>query len=436
MNPLTTLDFRERRWQLMQQLPDNSLVLLPANKELIRNQDAEYLFRQHSDFWYLTGFNEPDAWLALKKQGSSVQYSLFVRAKDPSMEIWTGYRAGPQGAKAHYAADQAFTLDQLPGQMPQLLDGVDHLVLPLRQEVLSAVQPWIDTQQRQSRRGASWPMQWHELGQYLHEMRLIKSSAEILLMKRAADISCQGHMAAMRACPTAEFEYQLEAEIHYQFMRSGARTPAYNSIVGGGANACVLHYIDNNQPLIPGDLVLIDAGAEYQNYAGDITRTFPVSGKFSDPQKDLYQLVLAAQHAAIAELGPGKGCKDFDLAAVRVLTQGMVDLGLLHGHVDGLIESLAYKRYYMHGTGHWLGLDVHDMGNYRQDGQWRALQPGMVTTVEPGIYIQADDLQAPEALRGLGVRIEDDILITADGIDNLTQACVKEIDDIEQLMSR
>ena len=432
---IQTSEFRDRRWQLMQQLPDNSLVLLPAAQELIRNNDAEYPFRQNSDFWYLTGFNEPDAWLAIKKQQQAVQYSLFVRSKDPQMEIWTGYRAGPQGAIEQFAADQAFELSQLQAQMPGLLSGVEHLVLPMTAEVLNRVQPWITQQQKQVRRGVSWPMQWHELGQFLHEMRLIKSEPEIALLRKAAEISSQAHIQAMRACPQLEWEYQLEAELQYQFMRSGARSPAYNSIVGSGNNACVLHYIENNQALKPGDLVLIDAGAEYQNYAGDITRTFPVRGKFSAAQRDLYQIVLTAQKAAIDQLQPGKGCKDFDQAAVRVLTQGMIDLGLLKGSLDGLIESLAYKRYYMHGTGHWLGLDVHDMGAYKVKGEWRPLQPGMVTTVEPGLYISAQDQQAPEALRGLGIRIEDDILITEHGHENLTACCPKEIADIEQLMN-
>lgn len=433
---LTARWHAERRAELLEQLPDNTIAVLPANPELIRNNDAEYPFRQHSNFLYLTGFNEPDALMVLRKQGQSSESILFVRPKDAAAEIWTGFRAGTQGATQTYGFDRAFTLDQLDEQMPDLMDGAEFVAYPLNENKAFANQvfDWMATVAKGVRRGKAAPEATLDLADYIHEMRLVKTPEELTIMREAGRISAEGHIAAMLGAKPGCFEYQLEAEILHTFVRQGARFPAYNSIVGGGANACILHYINNNQVINDGELVLIDAGAELHGYAGDITRTFPVNGRFTGEQRAVYDIVLEAMKVAMADLKLGNHCKTFHEKATRVLTQGMVDLGLLQGDVDGLIESGAHTRYFMHGTGHHIGLDVHDVGRYKLDGEWRMWQPGMVTTVEPGIYIQANDERAPQGFRGIGIRIEDDLVLTDGEPENLTAQVPKEADDIEALM--
>ncbi|WP_119395965.1 Xaa-Pro aminopeptidase [Salinibius halmophilus] len=433
---LTARWHAERRAELLEQLPDNTIAVLPANPELIRNNDAEYPFRQHSNFLYLTGFNEPDALMVLRKQGNSSESILFVRPKDPAAEIWTGFRAGTEGATQAYGFDRAFTIDQIDAELPKLMDGAEFVAYPLNENKAFAnrVFDWMETLAKGIRRGSAAPEATLDLADYIHEMRLVKTPEELAIMREAGRISAEGHIAAMMAAKPGCYEYQLEAEILHTFVRQGARFPAYNSIVGGGANACILHYIENNKAINDGDLVLIDAGAEVHGYAGDITRTFPVNGRFTGEQRAVYDIVLEAMKASIDELKIGNHCKTFHEKSTRILTQGMVDLGLLQGDVDGLIESGAHTRYFMHGTGHHIGLDVHDVGRYKLDGEWRMWQPGMVTTVEPGIYIQANDERAPEGFRGIGIRIEDDLVLTEAEPENLTAQVPKEADDIEALM--
>lgn len=433
---LTARWHAERRAELLEQLPDNSVALLPANAELIRNNDAEYPFRQHSNFLYLTGFNEPDALLVMRKQGNSNESILFVRPRDPGAEIWTGYRAGPEGAVQQYGFDQAFSVDEIASKLPELIDGAEFIAYPMHENKAFSAQvfDWMAAQAQKVRMGLGAPEAAIDLADYIHEMRLVKTPEELVIMREAGRISAEGHIAAMKGAKPGAYEYQLEAEILHTFVRQGARFPAYNSIVGGGANACILHYIENNRQINDGDLVLIDAGAELHGYAGDITRTFPVNGRFTGEQRAVYDIVLDAMQVAIDELRVGNHCKTFHEKATRVLTQGMVDLGLLQGDIDGLIESGAHRRYFMHGTGHHIGLDVHDVGRYKLDGEWRMWQPGMATTVEPGLYIGPNDERAPEGFRGIGIRIEDDLVITDGEPENLTAQVPKTADDIEALM--
>lgn len=433
---ITRQEFARRRKHLMEAMEPDSIAILPAAREVKRNKDTDYPFRQDSDFWYLTGFPEPDAVMALIPGRPQGEYVLFCRDKDKAAEIWTGFRAGPEGAVANYDACDAFPIGDIDDILPGLIEGRERVYYDIGRDADfdRQIMHWVNTIRAQVRMGAHPPGEFLALTHLLHDMRLVKSAAEIKLMRRAGEISAAAHVRAMRAVRPGMYEYQLEAEYLYEFLRQGARSPAYTSIVGGGANACILHYVENSAKLKDGDLVLVDAAGELDNYASDITRTFPVNGKFSAPQQALYEVVLEAQHAAIAKADPACHWNEGHEAAVTVLTQGLKDLGLLKGEVQELIETEAYRDFYMHRTGHWLGLDVHDVGDYKIDGQWRQLEAGMLLTAEPGLYV-ASDAKVDAKWRGIGIRIEDDVLVTAKGPEVLTGDVPKKVAEIEKLMA-
>lgn len=436
-------EFLSRRKQLLQSMQDNSICLIPAADLVTRSRDTEFAFRQDSYFQYLCGFPEPQAWLVLSNNTSLSKNTdsseglavLFCLDKDPLAEIWQGRRYGPKQAKKEFAVDCAFALDELDEKLLDLIDGHQHLYfaqghnVDADEQVLSLLQSLREAP-KQSKLA---PNSIVDVRTILDEMRLIKSAAEVDIMRQAAAISCDAHKRAMQFSKTGINEYHLEAEIHHEFAMRGAKHPAYGTIVGGGDNACILHYTENNQALHTGDLILIDAGCELQGYAADITRTFPVSGQFSQPQKQLYQLVLDAQLAAFEYIKPNNTIKQATDVAVKVITQGLIDLGILQGELADNIEQQTYRQFFMHGLGHWLGLDVHDVGIYKIDGQDRPLKAGMVLTIEPGIYI-APDAKVEDKFKGIGIRIEDNLLVTQTGYENLTQAAPKTITDIQQLM--
>ena len=429
--------YAERRARLMAQMDQDSIALIPTSHAYIRNNDAEFRFRADSSFFYLTGFAEPEA-LACLMPSSETPYLLFCRERNREREIWDGLRAGIAGAVADFAADQSYAIESLDEWMPKLISGKRKIYVRFGQDAAfdQRVSGWIKAVAATQRHGGKVPFELIQLDHLLDEMRLIKDPHEIAQMRQAAEISAQAHVRAMQEVRVGMMEYALEAELLYVFGKNGCQT-AYNSIVGGGDNGCILHYNENNQPLNDGDLVLIDAGAEFNHYAADITRTFPVNGKFSPEQKALYQLVLDAQLAAIEALKVGASCKGYHEVAVRVLAAGLIQLGLLEGELEQVIESGAYRQFYMHGTGHWLGIDVHDVGSYKDDDceTWRPLQAGMVLTVEPGLYVAPDDDSVDARWRGIGIRIEDDVLITADGPVVMTDGVPKTIAAIEQLMA-
>ncbi len=433
---LTPADFAARRQKLIAALPQDAVVVIASAPEKIRSRDTDYPYRQDSDFYYLTGFEEPDAVLVLRA-GDETSQQFFCRPRDRAREIWDGYRLGPEGAEQVMGLSPALPINELDARLPQLIAGARQVFYALGQSPVweQRVMGLINQLRSQSRSGVKAPEALCDLGPLLHEQRLLKSPAEIDLMRASAAIAMDAHRRAMRTCRPGLWEYQLEAEILHHFAMAGARHPAYNTIVGGGANACVLHYIQNNQPLIAGDLVLIDAGCEYGYYASDITRTFPVSGRFNPQQAALYDLVIAAQQAAIAVIRPGTPWNQPHDESVRVLTQGLVDLGLLCGEVETLIATEAYKRFYMHRVGHWLGMDVHDVGAYKTHGQWRPLQAGMVMTVEPGLYVAADDDSVGPEWRGIGIRVEDDVLVTDAGCELLTAGLIRTRAEIEAYMA-
>lgn len=422
--------YADRRTRLAATLGDGIAIVATA-PEVPRNRDTHYPYRHDSYFYWLTGFAEPEA-VVVVMGGDKPESILFCRDKDEAREIWDGFRYGPAAAQEQFAFDAAYTITELDARLPDLMGNRARLAYAVGQDSLwdARVIGWLNAVRAKTRQGIIAPGEIIDVRHALDEMRLIKDTHELTLMRRAAEISTGAHRAAMRATRPGGHEYEVEAELLSAFRRGGAEAPAYTSIVASGANACVLHYVFNNQPLRDGDLLLIDAAAEFGSYAADITRTFPVNGRFSAAQKDAYELVLAAQTAAIDAVRPGNHWNMPHEAAVRVLTQGMVDLKLLEGSVDGLIESDAYTRFYMHRTGHWLGLDVHDAGEYKIDGEWRPLQPGMTLTVEPGLYIRpADDV--PEAFWNIGIRIEDDVAVTDAGCEVLTSPpkTVAEIED-------
>lgn len=428
-------EYQSRRQKLAASLPEGAIAVIPAAEECLRNGDAHYRFRQDSDFYYLTGFNEPEA-LLLISAGQPAESCLFNRPRNPALEQWTGRRLGQEGACESLGIAKAYPIEELSQRLPELLADKTAIYYALgrhpkhEQQLLEALQ----TVKRQVRRGVKAPEALCDLEPVLSEMRLFKSQAELALMRQAAEVSVAAHMRAMLACKRLQNEYQLEAELLYEFARGGCRSVAYDTIVGGGENACILHYTDNNQPLREGELVLIDAGGEFENYAADITRTFPVNGRFSKEQAAIYELVLTAQKAGIACIRPGVRWNAVQEAIVRVLTAGLCELGILKGEVDELIANGAYRSFYMHNSGHWLGLDVHDAGRYKINGQWRSLQAGMVLTVEPGLYLGAGMEGVDPRWWNIGVRIEDDILVTEDGHENLTAALPVEVADIEALM--
>jgi Xaa-Pro aminopeptidase len=429
-------EFKKRRKQLMQHIGKGNIALIGSASERTRNRDVNYPFRQDSDFYYLTGFNEPDSlavFIPGRKQG---EYILFCREFDEKKALWEGAHAGLEGATTHYKADDSFPIDDLDDILPGMLEDKGKVYYPIgrNSDLDHNLLVWINNIRSQSRTGVTAPGELASLEHILHEMRLFKSPEEIKLMRRAADVSANAHVKAMQKCKPGLYEYQIEAEIIYNFIQGGLRAVAYPSIVAGGKNACVLHYTENSDKLKNGDLLLIDAGAECDHYAADITRTFPVSGRFSEPQRQLYQLVLDAQAAAIAQIKPGLSWHLAHDASVEALTKGLVALGLLKGKVSKLIKDEKYKQFYMHRIGHWLGMDVHDVGDYKLDKEWRLLEPGMVLTVEPGLYIPADCQSVDEQWRGIGIRIEDDVLVTAEGHEILTSGVPKTIAEIESLM--
>ena len=408
---------------------------MPTAPEVIRNRDAHHPYRFDSYFWYLTGFPEPEAVVVLVG-GKRPKSILFCREKHEEREIWDGYRYGPKAAKAAFGFDAAYSIEQLDKKLPELLVDRDTLWHAIGHDAAwdARIAKALNAVRAQTRAGKRAPRAIHDLRAELDAMRLVKDAAELTIMQRAADIASAGHARAMRACRPGMAEYELEAELTYEFRKRGADAHAYTPIVAGGANACVLHYVENNKLLNDNTLVLIDAGCEVEGYAADITRSFPVNGRFNAAQKDVYEIVLAAQEAAFAATAPGRHFMEAHDAAVRVLTQGLIDLKLLAGDLDNLIEKGDYKRFYMHRTGHWLGLDVHDAGEYKVGEQWTTLQPGMTITVEPGLYIRPAD-GIPPALAGIGIRIEDDVRVTANGCDIYTSA-PKTIAEIEEVMRR
>jgi len=435
MLKLTPSDFEARRAALLAAMPDGSALLLPTNPERTRSNDTEYPFRPASDFYYVTGYDEPGAWAMLTKNGTDKPYTLFVLPKDPEREVWTGVRHGPEGAIDTFGADQAFPVEEFDAKLGELIEDVSELyfgfgrhpeVEPSVQSVLNRV--------RKGRKGGLGPATLRDSHDFLSEFRLRKTPEEIALMREGARVTCLAHVEAMQQVRPGMREYEIQALIEYVFRRNGAWGWAYQSIVAAGSNACILHYVRNEVAFADGDLMLIDAGAEIDGYATDVTRTSPVNGRFTPAQRDLYELVLASQVEAIDATVTGATIDGIHEGVVKTLTAGMIDLGLLTGSVDENIEQEHYKKYYMHRTSHWLGLDVHDVGRYTlTSGDARPLGPGMVITVEPGLYIPPRDEGVPEHFRGQGIRIEDDNLVTDDGNENLTGAIPKTIADIEAL---
>lgn len=430
-------EYAQRRRQLLDLMRPNSIAIIPSAPTTIRNRDVEHPFRQDSDFYYLSGFAEEFSVVVLISGREQGEYVLFCQEKIKEQEIWTGRRVGPEAAIDVLGCDDAFPITDIDDILPGLIEGKDcvYTNLGVSPEFDNRLMSWVNDIKAQVRNGATPPREFRALDYLLHEMRLIKSQAEIKVMQRAADISADAHTRVMQMVKPGMYEYQLEAELIRTFMAAGSRWPAYPSIVGAGENGCILHYTQNTAEIKDGDLILIDAGCELDYYASDITRTFPANGKFSPAQAQLYQLVLDANLAAIAAVKPAADWNTPHDVAVNILTQGLIELGLLTGRLDELIESGAYRQFFMHKTGHWLGMDVHDVGEYRIDGQSRILEEGMVLTIEPGLYVAPDDDSVDPQWRGIGIRIEDDIAVTKTGCKVLTANVVKEIDAIEALMA-
>jgi Xaa-Pro aminopeptidase len=432
-----TLDeFGRRRTQLMRLIADNGIAILPAAPVRQRNNDVDYNYRQGSDFYYLTGFSEPDAVAVLIPGRRAAEYILFTRERDPEREIWDGKRAGPAGAVEQYGADDAFPITDIDEILPGLLENRSRVfyTMGLNQEFDHHVVSWVNTLRAQVRAGTHPPQEFVSLEHLLHDMRLFKSRAEVSLMRRAGEIAAAAHVRAMRFCHPGRMEYEVMAELLHEFNRHGADI-SYHPIVGAGPNSCVLHYRDNNARMNDGDLLLVDAGCEFGYYASDITRTYPVSGRYGGEQRAIYEVVLEAQQAAIAKVKPGNHWNEPHDAAVRAITHGLKRVGLLKGSLASLIRTGAYRQFFMHRTGHWLGMDVHDVGDYKVGDEWRVFEPGMVLTVEPGIYIPAGSRGVPKKFWNVGVRIEDDVVVTRSGCELLTDGVPKDPDAIEALMA-
>ncbi len=427
-------EFSQRRQHLLEHMGEGGIAILPTAPERVRNRDVFHPFRPDSDFYYLTGFAEPEAVLVLvpgREHGESI---LFCRERNPDMEIWNGLRSGPEGARERYGLDDAFPVDDIDDILPGLLERTERVFYTMGNyaDFDTRLVGWMNQLRARARNGTHMPGELVSLEHVLHDMRLVKSRAELAVMRRAAELTARAHEQAMRLCGPGVHEYQLQAAITGLFENERG-THAYPPIVGGGANGCILHYIDNAAPLADGELVLIDAGAELEYYAADVTRTFPVNGRFSAPQRDLYEVVLAAQKAAIDAVRPGNHWNMPHQAALNVLGQGLIDLGLLSGPLDRVIEEESYRRFFMHRTGHWLGMDVHDVGDYRIGEAWRVLEPGMVMTVEPGLYVHpADDID--KRWWNIGIRIEDDVAVTRKGPQLLSGGFLREIDEIEAVV--
>ena len=433
---IETREFVRRRRQLMRMAGRDAIVIVPAAPERVRSNDSHYPYRQDSDFHYLSGFAEPDAVLALipgREQGETI---LFCRERDAERERWDGARVGTEGAVREYGFDDAFPIDDIDDILPGLIEGRTRVYYHFGRDPEFDLKliGWVNRVRADVRKGAVPPHEFVALSYILHDLRLYKSRGELRIMKKSAKIAAAAHVRAMRATRPGMNEHEVEAELLHEFRRHGA-VPSYEPIVGGGANACVLHYRANNAPLRDGDLLLIDAGAEYECYASDITRTFPVNGRFSPEQRALYDIVLAAQSAAIDEVRPGRAFDAYHEAAVRMITRGLIKVGLLEGSLEKNLRDHAYRKFYMHKTGHWLGLDVHDVGDYRIDGEFRVLEPGMVVTVEPGLYVAPELKKVPARWRGIGIRIEDDVVVTRGEPVILTDGVPRDADAIEALMA-
>jgi Xaa-Pro aminopeptidase len=429
-------EFARRRRQLMRLMGRDTIAIIPAAPVRHRNNDVEYPYRQDSDFQYLTGFGEPDSVAVLVPGRELAQYVLFVRDRDPERETWDGRRAGTEGATRQYGADDAFPITDIDEILPGLMENRTRVFYAMgtHPEFDQRVVGWLNGLRTQARHGKHPPQEFVALDYVLHDMRLTKSRSEIDVMRESARIASGAHVRAMQACRPGGTEFGIAAEILHEFRRHNADT-SYEPIVGGGANTCILHYRENNQPLKNGDLLLIDAGCEYEYYASDITRTFPINGRFSPEQRAVYDVVLAANEAAIRNVRPGGSWNDPHETAVQVVTQGLVKLGLLKGSVAKLTKEGAYRRFFMHRTGHWLGMDVHDVGDYKLADAWRVLEPGMALTIEPGIYIPAGLKGVPRRFDNIGIRIEDDVVVTRDGVEVLTAGAPKDPDAIEALMA-
>jgi Xaa-Pro aminopeptidase len=428
---------RSQLEEFMRRMAPNSVAIIPGAREATRSNDTHYRFRQDSDFYYLTGFEEPEA-IAVVKPAQDPKYALFVRPRDPEREIWDGRRAGVEGAKKEFGANEAFSIAEFDEKLQEILDGADILYyrLGVNRDLDDTIIRQVARMRALNRKPIHPPQTIVDPATIIHELRVLKSSEELELMQIAADIAAEAHCEAMKAVRPGMQEYQVEALIEQIFRQRGAAGPAYTSIVGGGPNATVLHYINNDGQLRDGDLLLVDAGAEYKGYASDITRTFPINGRFTAAQRDIYDLVLKAQVSCVEMVRPGVTHDQLKQHSIEVLTEGMVELGLLKGKPEELIKEKKYEQFYMHGLGHMLGIDVHDVGRYYYGRESRALEPGVVMTVEPGIYIAPDTKDIPEKYLGIGVRIEDDVLCTQNGPRVLTNKVPKEAEEIEALMGR
>ena len=429
-------EFARRRDQLARIMGRDAIAILPAAPLQMRNSDVEHAYRQDSDFFYLTGFSEPEAVAVLMPGREQAEYILFVRERDAARETWDGRRAGPDGATADFGADDAFPIEDMDDILPGLIESRAKVFYTMGAytEFDQRMIGWVTGLRAQVKQGGHSPLEIVALEHVLHDMRLFKSRAELDLMRAAARIACRAHLRAMRRCRPGLNEFEIMADIIHEFRSSNADT-AYQPIVGGGENSCILHYRENDRPLNDGDLLLIDAGCEYQCYASDITRTFPVNGRFTAEQRAVYEIVLEANLAAIEKVRPGNHWNDPHDAAVRVVTQGLVKLGLLKGRAAALKRDGAHRRFFMHRTGHWLGMDVHDVGDYKVGGQWRVFEPGMVLTIEPGIYIPASLRGVPRRFRNIGIRIEDDVVVTRRGAEVITARAPKDADEIEAVMA-
>ena len=432
---MNSKEFARRRKQLMRMVGEGGIVILPAAPIRKRSRDTEYIFRQDSDFYYLTGFAEPDAVAVLVPGRDQGEFVLFCRERDKTRELWDGARQGPEGVVANLGADDAFPIDDIDDILPGLMESCERVyyTMGMYADFDDRIADWVNSLRSGLSKGVHTPQEFVALDHLLHDMRLYKSRAEISAMRRSAKVAVAAHKRAMQMTRPGLFEYEVEAEFRHEFRRHNAWV-SYSPIVGGGANACTLHYVENNCELEDGDLLLIDAGCELDYYASDITRTFPVNGRFTPEQRAVYEIVLEAQLAAIDKTIKGNHWNDPHDAAVRVITKGLKKLGLLSGTLPKLVKDEAYKEFYMHRTGHWLGMDVHDVGDYKVGDEWRMLENGMVMTVEPGIYISSSR-KVPARFRNIGVRIEDDVAVSSKGPDVLTKGLVKEADDIEKLMA-
>lgn len=439
MKPIRSVardEFARRRRQLTRLMGRDSIAILPSAPVRHRNNNVEYAYRQDSDFYYITGFSEPESVAVLIPGREHAEYVMFVRDRDPAREAWDGARAGPSGVTREFGADDAFPIGDIDEILPGLLENREKVfyTMGLYADFDQRVVGWVNGLRTQARNGRHPPQEFVALDHVLHDMRLFKSKREVELMRESARIGAAAHVRAMRFCRPGRREYEVMAELVHEFRRHNADT-SYHPIVGGGPNSCVLHYRDNNQTLADGDLLLVDAGCEFEYYASDITRTYPVNGRFSPEQRAVYEIVLEANEAAIAKVKPGNHWDDPHLAAVQVVTQGLVKLGLLKGRVPKLIKDGAYRRFFMHRTGHWLGMDVHDVGDYKVGDEWRILEPGMAMTIEPGIYIPGGSRGVPKRMHNIGIRIEDDVVVTRTGVEVLTAQAPKSVAAIEALMS-